>query len=207
MLQPHLGAISETEEESSSPNEKGPDQKLKANGYTVEAGEGELSKKHGEQVNRLKNVRDDAAQPRRSIVVENSLRNGDSINIQVVRSAVASDKFFEIISELRNESAGNSLAEDVNHLYKDSIFDEVRKFGSASMEVQDFSCGTTFCAGSIIAGNDDTWTSFLKSFQENKESPSFALYDYPIDAGNGRIEHRFIFSTDSSNASEMVIQR
>ncbi len=142
----------------------------------------------------------------RSIPIERGLLAGDSINFLGIRSALASPDFLNFVAELRDQAADNQLANDVNQLYESALTAEVSKFNNSIMRVNAFSCGTIFCAGSITVNDEESWKAFMASFQGEGKSPSYVFTDFPVTIDDSRTEHRFMFSTDASNSSDIQVR-
>ena len=142
-----------------------------------------------------------------STAVEQSLLHGGNVNVSTAQTLLHSDYFAETVRELRKETVRDSLAVDMTNTIEHA-FEKQIKGANSSIQIQDFSCGTTICMGVLRSSDPAQFKSWMQAFLDNKTIPKYVVSDHTIDLGGGSYEDRFMFTTDqnSNKAYDPLIQ-
>lgn len=131
-----------------------------------------------------------------TVTAEQSLlRPGGVFDGGSLSSTIRSGQFSKFVDALRSQSGSSPLATDINQMYGDAISEQVGKLGN-EIQLRDFACGETICAGTIDSSSQNAWGAWLKDNASDPRTKAYVFTEHQIDNGNGSVEHRFIFSTD-----------
>lgn len=131
------------------------------------------------------------------------LKPGGVFDGAALSSTMNSGQFPKFVDALKSQSGSSPLASDINQMYGDAISEQVGKLGN-ELQLRDFACGETVCAGTIDSMSREAWDAWIRDNASDPRTKAYVFTEHQIDNGNGSTEHRFIFSTDPDSRTISV---
>ncbi len=129
---------------------------------------------------------------------ESKLLNSGSLDQTNAARILKSSNFEKTVRDLADSSKGNPLASDLTELFANSLREKISN-ESENLNIQEFSCGSILCMGSISAPDSKAWNHASNELLNDKSAKIYAFIEFDVPQANGTIEHRIIFSTDPSS--------
>ncbi|MCM2335804.1 MAG: hypothetical protein NDI66_03380 [Pseudomonas sp.] len=138
----------------------------------------------------------DAPRPMADLDIERLLRVPGAISLDASEQLLQGNDLASPIAALREQHGQDSDASDITDLYREWVVRSLADF-SRGMWLNDLQCGLSVCIGVVTTVEPENvaraWPSHLLS---TRTLPVFGYVDAIRPIGPGRLEYRFIFSTD-----------
>lgn len=128
--------------------------------------------------------------------IERLLRQPGAISLDASERLLQSDDLSSRIAALRQQHGQDSEANDITALYRRWVVGSLADF-SPRMWLNDLQCGLSICIGMVTTAEPESvaraWPSSLLAA---RTLPVFGYVDTVRGIEPGKLEYRFIFSTD-----------
>lgn len=133
------------------------------------------------------------------LTFESAMLQGSELSFDQAMLALKGDAFDHYLSLIAQQSMRVPEAAELTDAYSRTLQAALKENPALSM--QNFACGLSLCAGTISTGSGadaaqvEQWRQSL-SLAGN--TPAYSMIDVTVAGKDGRVEHRFIFSSDAS---------
>lgn len=117
---------------------------------------------------------------------------GDALDVPLVGRAFHGD-WSETIRQLKGDSVADQDAIELGRVYEKEIEAALARFNS--LELKEFACGVTLCAGTITSREKGAYAQWRKSTMSVNQPPVFSFIDMEVQLPSST-DYRFAFSTD-----------
>jgi hypothetical protein len=139
-----------------------------------------------------------AANPAPYLAFESAMLQGSELSLDQAMLALKGDAFDHYLALIAQQSMRVPEAAELTDAYSRTLQAALKENPALSM--QNFACGLSLCAGTISTGGRadaaqvEQWRQSL-SLAGN--TPAYSMIDVTVPGKDGRVEHRFIFSSDA----------
>ena len=133
------------------------------------------------------------------LAFESAMLQGSALSFDQAMLALQGDAFDHYLSLIAQQSMRVPEAAELTDAYSRTLQAALKDTPGLSM--QNFACGLSLCAGTIstASGTDAAQVEqWRQSLSLAGNTPAYSMIDVTVDGKDGRVEHRFIFSSDAS---------
>lgn len=129
---------------------------------------------------------------------EAAMVHGSELSFDQAMLALKGDAFDHYMGLIAQQSLRVPEAAELTEAYSLSLEESVRQ--TPALSLQRLSCGLSLCAGSISTGSSADAAQFehwRRTLSLSGSTPAYSMIEVTVDGKDGRVEHRFIFSSDA----------
>lgn len=101
----------------------------------------------------------------------------------------------DVVQQLRADALADQDATELTRLYEPYISNSLGS--DRGMQLKDFACGVTLCAGTITSRDQPAYASWREMLINSDSSPLYSFIDSEVE-GNLNYEYRLAFSADET---------
>ncbi|MCF7751160.1 hypothetical protein KQ945_10415 [Bacillus subtilis subsp. subtilis] len=129
---------------------------------------------------------------------ESAMVQGSALSFDQAMLALKGDAFDHYMTLVAGQSLRVPEAAELTEVYSQTLEGALKE--NPALSLRRFSCGLSLCAGSIStrgSADEAQFEQWRRSLALTGTTPAYSMIDVTVDGKDGRIEHRFIFSSDA----------